>query len=70
MRMNELVEVYESTRRTAASTGTWRLRRWSRRVRRALDRTHGDEVEQVRLVAIENELIHRGVLPGRSLPVR
>jgi hypothetical protein len=70
MRMNELVEVYESTRRTAASIGTWRLRRWARRVRRALDRTGNDEVEQVRLVAIESELVERGVELPRTLPVR
>jgi hypothetical protein len=69
MRMNELVEVYESTRRTAATIGTWRLRRWARRVRRALDRKPGDEIEQVRLVALESELAQRGVSMTRSLPV-
>ena len=68
--MNELVEVYETTRRTAASIGTWRLRRWARRVRRALDRTGNDEVEQVRLVAIESELVERGVELPKTLPVR
>ena len=70
MRMNELVEVYEATRRTAASIGTWRLRRWERRVRRALDRQRGDEIEQVRLVAIESELNNRGVFMTRTVPVR
>jgi hypothetical protein len=70
MRMNELVEVYETTRRTAAAIGTWRLRRWARRVRRALDRNGTDEVEQVRLVAIESELVHRGAQVTRTLPVR
>lgn len=70
MRMNELVEVYESTRRAASTTGTWRLRRWARRVRRALERDRSNEAEQVRLVAIENELVGRGAQTTRTLPLR
>jgi hypothetical protein len=70
MRMNELVEVYESTRRTAADIGTCRLRRWAHRVRRALEHHRGDETDQVRLVAIESELVNRGAQPARTLPVR
>jgi hypothetical protein len=70
MRMNELVEVYERTRRTASSIGTWRLRWWQRRVRRALDRRGGDEALQVRLVAIESELVERGVQEPKTLPVQ
>jgi hypothetical protein len=53
--------VYESTRRTAATIGTWRLRRWARRVRRTLERDSSNEAERVRLAAIEKELVSRGV---------
>jgi hypothetical protein len=70
MRMTELVEVYESTRRTAAVTGTRRLRRWARSVRRALDHDRRGEVHQVRLAAIENELLQRGGTGPRAVPLR
>jgi hypothetical protein len=70
MRMNELVGIYESTRRTAADTGTWRLRRWARRERRALEQDRGAELHQVRLVAIEDELVGRGAQEARTSLVR
>jgi hypothetical protein len=70
MRMNELVEVYESTSRTAAGIRTWRLQRWARKVRRTLEKDGGNEAAQVRLVAIENELVLRGEAPTRTPPVR
>jgi hypothetical protein len=69
MRMNELVEVYDTTRRTAAATATWRLRRWARRVRRTIERDRSNQIEQVRLVAIESELIERGVQANRTIPL-
>jgi hypothetical protein len=69
MRMNELVEVYDSTRRTAQTTATWRLRRWARRVRRAIERDRTNQIEQVRLVALESELIERGVQTSRTIPL-
>jgi hypothetical protein len=62
-----IADVYESTRRTAAATGTWRLRRWARRVRRALERDSGNDAERVRLTAIEKELVSRGVLTRGTL---
>jgi hypothetical protein len=69
MRMNELVEVYESTRRRSRVAPTWRLRLVARRVRRSLQRER-TEADQVRLVAIEHELVTRGVCAARTLPVR
>ena len=70
MGMNELVEVYESTRRRSRAAPTWRLRLVARRVRRSIQQDRTDEADQVRLVAIEHELVTRGVCATRTLPVR
>jgi hypothetical protein len=70
MRTNELVEVYESTRRRSRTAPTWRLRLVARRVRRLVHRERSKESDQVRLVAIEHELVKRGVCATRTLPVR
>lgn len=69
MRMNELVVLYEATRRRSRAASTWRLRFAARRVRRSLERGRA-EADQVRLVAIEHELVQRGVCATRTLPVR
>jgi hypothetical protein len=67
--MNELVEVYEATRRRSRAAPTWRLRLVARRVRRSIQ-DRAVEADQVRLVAIEHELVTRGVCASRTLPVR
>jgi hypothetical protein len=75
MATNELVYVYEMARRRAARLRLWPLRWWAWRVRRARRRERTNEVHQVRLVAIEHELVVRGALarptfPGRPGPTR
>jgi hypothetical protein len=70
MRMNELVEVYEATRRRAKRLTTWHLRLWAWRSRRALRRDRNDQTNQVRLVAIEHELVVRGALACPTFPTR
>jgi hypothetical protein len=70
MRMNDLVALYESTRRRSTEMRTWRLRLAARRARRALRRDRANEAHQVRLVAIEHELRTRGVLARPTFPPR
>jgi hypothetical protein len=70
MRMNELVALYEATRRRAADLRSWRLRLLAWRVRRALRRDPTNEAHQVRLVAVEHALVRRGVLARPTFPSR
>jgi hypothetical protein len=70
MRMNELVELYQLTRDTAAVTGTWRLRRWARRERRVLEQDDVTDADRMRLAAIEDELAGRDRRSARTLLMR
>jgi hypothetical protein len=70
MRMSELVEIYQGARLAAADFGTWRLRLWARRERRALERDRYAEQHQLRLAAIQDELLQRSAPEARTLPVR
>lgn len=58
MRTNEAVRLWDNTRKTARQVPTWRLKLWTYVVRRRLE-SHKSEVNQLRLVALQDELNHR-----------
>jgi hypothetical protein len=61
MRVSELLARYDAARQEAAGLPTWRLRLRARRLRQELWADPDSSVRQVRQIAVEHELVNRGV---------
>ena len=70
MASSSLIHLYETTRRDARAFGLLRLR-WSvYRAHGALAADWQNEMKQIKVVALEQEAMNRGLLHSPSLPQR